>query len=217
MRILLYGGSGWNSTASFAIGLHGQQGRLLAVLFFPLPTWYTAHPPASLQDRPTYRTCAASPAMSIADDPPPPEQPDLQFDRAEFTAGVPEAVVCTACGTPINDRYFEAGGKVVCATCREAVERMFRGGPGLGRAFKALAFGTAAAAAGACLYYGIMKITGLNIGLVAVVVGLMVGRAVKSGSGHRGGRILPAPGRVPDVFGDCRHACSIPDRGDAAV
>ena len=33
-----------------------------------------------------------------------------------------------------------------------------------------------------------MRITGLNIGLVAVVVGLMVGGAVKAASGNRGGR-----------------------------
>ena len=125
--------------------------------------------------------------MSIADDPPPPEHADLQFDRAEFTSDLPEAAHCTACSSPINDRYFEAGGKIVCETCREAIERMFRGGPRIGQAFRALAFGAVAAVAGACLYYGIMKITGLNIGLVAVVVGLMVGRAVKAGSGLRGG------------------------------
>ncbi len=32
-----------------------------------------------------------------------------------------------------------------------------------------------------------MRITGLNIGLVAIVVGLLVGGAVKAGSGNRGG------------------------------
>ena len=65
---------------------------------------------------------------------------------------------------------------------------MFHQGSRLGRGIKAVLFGTIAAALGAILYYAIMRITGLNIGLVAVVVGLMVGGAVKAGSGNRGGR-----------------------------
>ena len=64
----------------------------------------------------------------------------------------------------------------------------FQGGSRLGRAFKALLLGSIAAAVGAVIYYAITQITGLNLALVAVVVGLMVGGAVKAGSGHRGGR-----------------------------
>ena len=64
---------------------------------------------------------------------------------------------------------------------------MFHQGSRLGRGFKAIVFGTIGAALGAILYYAIMRITGLNIGLVAIVVGLLVGGAVKAGSGNRGG------------------------------
>jgi len=45
-----------------------------------------------------------------------------------------------------------------------------------------------AALAGAVLYYVVVRLTGLNIGLIAIVVGLMVGGGVRAGSGHRGGR-----------------------------
>ncbi len=53
---------------------------------------------------------------------------------------------------------------------------------------KAFLFGSIAAAVGAAIYRMILFGTGWNIGLVAVVVGYMVGGAVRTGSGERGGR-----------------------------
>ncbi len=38
------------------------------------------------------------------------------------------------------------------------------------------------------MYYLIVRVTGLNIGLIAIVVGLMVGGGVRRGLGNRGGR-----------------------------
>jgi hypothetical protein len=122
---------------------------------------------------------------------PRPEPADIQFDHAEFTAEAHarahEGSSCAVCKTPIPDLYYEAGGKILCAPCRERIEAMLHGGSGLGRGLKALVLGSVAAAAGAALYYAILRITGWNIGLVSVVVGLMVGSAVRNGSGGRGG------------------------------
>ncbi len=130
--------------------------------------------------------------MAIPNDSPGADQDELQFEQAEFpaeTSAIQEHVTrCSACTAAIPDVYFEAGGKIVCAPCRDKIEAMIHHGSGLGRGFKAIVFGTIAAALGAVLYYAIIRITGLNIGLVAVVVGLMVGGAVKAGSGNRGGR-----------------------------
>ena len=130
--------------------------------------------------------------MATPNDSPGTDQDEIQFEQAEFpaeTSAVQEHVTrCNACAAAIPDVYFEAGGKVVCAPCRDKIEAMFHQGSRLGRGIKAVLFGTIAAALGAILYYAIMRITGLNIGLVAVVVGLMVGGAVKAGSGNRGGR-----------------------------
>lgn len=130
--------------------------------------------------------------MATPNDSPGTDQDEIQFEQAEFpaeTSAVQEHVTrCNACTAAIPDVYFEAGGKVVCAPCRDKIEAMFHQGSRLDRGIKAVLFGTIAAALGAILYYAIMRITGLNIGLVAVVVGLMVGGAVKAGSGNRGGR-----------------------------
>jgi len=55
------------------------------------------------------------------------------------------------------------------------------------RFVKALGLGFAAAALGAAIYFGIAALTGYEFGLVAVVVGVLVGGAVRKGSNGRGG------------------------------
>ncbi len=114
----------------------------------------------------------------------------LQFDQAEYSTLAPRqaGATCTSCHQPIVDAYFETGGKVVCATCRQRIEEAFRGGSRLARGMRALLFGMLAAIAGAIGYYLIIRMTGYNIGLIAIVVGLMVGGGVRAGSGNRGGR-----------------------------
>jgi hypothetical protein len=52
---------------------------------------------------------------------------------------------------------------------------------------RALAFGVLAAGVGATIYFAILALTGYEIGLVAIVVGLIVGKAVHAGSRGRGG------------------------------
>jgi hypothetical protein len=130
--------------------------------------------------------------MSISSDPQPTNPGELQFDQADYTAdslaAQSAATCCAACKAPIVDTYFESGGKILCATCRDRIETAARRGAGITGVLKALVFGTIGAAIGAFLYYAIMRITGLNIGLVAVVVGVLVGGAVRAGSGNRGGK-----------------------------
>jgi hypothetical protein len=130
--------------------------------------------------------------MSISNDPHSTNPSDLQFDQAEYTldspAAQPEATSCAACKRPIEEVYFEAGGKILCASCRDKIQAFGQRGGGVTRVLKALVFGSIGAAVGALLYYAIMRITGYNIGLVAVVVGVLVGGAVRAGSENRGGR-----------------------------
>src|SRR5579859_3001031 len=90
-----------------------------------------------------------------------PDEPGepLQFDQAEFTTPVSDRVNCRVCQQPIADVYYELGGKVVCARCRQGVEAAFRGASPLARVLKALVFGTMAAVAGAVIYYAIIRAT----------------------------------------------------------
>jgi hypothetical protein len=122
---------------------------------------------------------------------PAPVADELQFEEAEYEAGAEPArsdvPVCLVCKQSIRDVYYEAGGQIVCGPCRGRIEEAPQAGSKLGRAFKALVFGSVAAAIGSAIYYAILRLTSINFGLVAVVVGVMVGGGVKAGSGNRGG------------------------------
>lgn len=113
----------------------------------------------------------------------------LQFDTAEptvQTAG--DARACTECKTQIQSVYHMSSGQVICSGCRIRMEGAGRvdEGPAV-RFFRALLFGTGAAVAGTAIYAAILMLTGSNIGLIALLVGFMVGRAVQVGSRERGG------------------------------
>jgi len=115
---------------------------------------------------------------------PPADQPPIQFDKAELAGGVAN---CTSCRAPITGTYYEANGNVVCARCRAQLSFDEAQGSGLGRFVKASFFGTLAAALGSAIYYGVAALTNMEFGLIAILVGVMVGAAVKRGSRGRGG------------------------------
>jgi hypothetical protein len=117
---------------------------------------------------------------------PPPDNQDLQFDKAEFNSGVP-LLPCTACGKALGEYYFEANGKTLCGDCKQKVEARFSGGFKPTHFLRAVAAGFLAALLDYLLYFIIKVTTGYEFGLVAILVGFMVGVAVRWGSGGSGG------------------------------
>jgi hypothetical protein len=120
-----------------------------------------------------------------------PEGEPLQFDTAEPVEGTRAAatsLTCTACSTDITTSYYEVSGAIVCLSCRAKLHEQFTGGSRWTRFGKAAGFGLIAAAVSAALYYGVGAITGYGIGLLVLLIGFLVGRAVNLGSGQRGGR-----------------------------
>ena len=119
-----------------------------------------------------------------------PASTSLQFDSAEpvAVADAPAVVTCTGCSRPVRDVYHEVDGQVVCASCRAGVEGLAKSG-GFGRA---LVLGVGAAAAGWAVYFAILKLFEIEFGLIAILVGFIVGKAVSSGSGGRGGWLYQA-------------------------
>ena len=113
---------------------------------------------------------------------------DLQFQNAELATGSDtSALRCEACKAPIGDRYFHALGHVVCPTCAQRIAAGQQAPPPLSLARAAL-FGVGAAIGGCLLYALVTIVTGWELALVAIVVGFMVGRAVRYGSRGLGGR-----------------------------
>jgi hypothetical protein len=125
--------------------------------------------------------------MDVHEQPEAPEPSELQFDHAEFQTPAAPAVACSLCQKEIPEQYYEINGKAICATCREALNARFADGSGLARFFRAAVSGTIAAALGCGIYYAVAKITGFEFSLIAILVGWMVGSAVRKGSGYRGG------------------------------
>jgi len=118
---------------------------------------------------------------------------DLQFDRAQTGANQPgertgPAVSCDACNRSIETYYYHVNGKSVCKDCRQKLERELAGARGTGALARALIFGIGAAIAGAAIYYAVIAIADLEIGIVAILIGYMVGYSVRKGASGHGGR-----------------------------
>ena len=129
--------------------------------------------------------------MSEATTPPPPGQPaDLQFEKLEPAAAVatPPRPQCAACNQPIDQTYYAVGNKLVCPACRDKIVGATPAGSRAGRLSKAALFGIGAGLLGALIWFAVRKITHYEIGLIAVLLGWMVGKAVRTGSGNLGGR-----------------------------
>ena len=111
---------------------------------------------------------------------------DLQFERAEFAA--PVAQKCTACQQPLLGAYFSANGQVLCAACAENLRQQLGGtGSRVGRFARAVLLGAGAAALGAAIYAAVMIFANSEWALISIGVGFFVGKAVRLGSGQRGG------------------------------
>jgi len=105
---------------------------------------------------------------------------------APFQAGAPTKE-CVTCGSRVAGDYFLSAGQVWCPACRtrrsdepeEAGKAVF---------FKAALCGYAGAVAAAAVWAAVIIATGYELGLVAILVGLIVGAAVKWGAGGARGR-----------------------------
>lgn len=112
---------------------------------------------------------------------------DLQFDRAEFAQPKSGAVTCLVCKQAVHDSYFHINGLVACAACKERIETSGAGRVTMIGFGKSVLFGVGAAIAGAAIWYAVREVTGFEVGLIGIAVGLMVGVAVRKGSRGWGG------------------------------
>lgn len=119
-----------------------------------------------------------------------PSLPDLQFQRAEplpeqeADANAPRCVVCK---NRIGGTYFHAQGQVVCPSCAERIQAGQQR-PATTLLGRAALYGAGAALAGCILYAAVAILLHLQIGIIAIVVGILVGKAIRIGSKGLGGR-----------------------------
>ncbi|MDB5299229.1 MAG: hypothetical protein JWO87_892 [Phycisphaerales bacterium] len=115
---------------------------------------------------------------------------DLQFKTYEpplaATRVQASARACTVCNQPIQDAYYTVGDQLICPRCRDQIAGA-PGGSRAGRVLKATALGLGAGIVGALVWCLVRRVAHVQLGLLAVAVGYLVGRAVLVGSGNRGG------------------------------
>ena len=112
--------------------------------------------------------------------------PVLQFETAEGLA--PGHVTCATCSAKLTADYHQLNGQAVCAACRTRADVEHERDQRLSQVFIALVYGFGACLVGALLYWGFVEVTGIEVGLMAIAVGWLVGKAVMRGSNRRGGR-----------------------------
>ncbi len=107
----------------------------------------------------------------------------MQFDKAEYASAAP-AKTCVSCHSPTVDQYFEVGGRIVCSSCSDGLRLTGTGAKAFARAGL---FGGVAALLGTVVWFAIIKLANMEIGLIAVGVGVLVGMAVRRGGRGLGG------------------------------
>lgn len=116
----------------------------------------------------------------------------LQFDTAKPATTTPDVaasdtVKCAACGCTIAIEYYDVNDQTVCNRCRHQLASLAETPQGFGTFGKAALYGFGAAIAGATLYYAVIALANLEIGIVAIAIGYMVGFAVRTAANNRGG------------------------------
>ena len=123
-----------------------------------------------------------------------PRSSALRIDRDVPTFSVVDAVTpvgtapCAECRGPIVDTYYEADQGVICVACRAGMTALERHGAVEQHFGRALSFGVLAAMAAAAGYVALLAATGRELTLAVLLIGLVVGKAVRIGSRGRGGR-----------------------------
>jgi hypothetical protein len=137
-------------------------------------------------------------------DPSPAPSADLQFDKAEPAVGESGSpAACAACQQPLASVYYQVNGRPACERCKAQLQYDQMSGSGAGNVLRAGAFGLLAALAGGALWYAVRATTGYEVGLIAVLVGVMVGAAVRAGCRRRGGVGYQLLAVVLTYFGIC--------------
>ncbi len=114
--------------------------------------------------------------------------PNADVAAAAADATAAPAIECSACNASIKTYYYHVDGLTVCAKCKQTAERSGAAQRGGGALIKAFLLGGVAAVLGAAIYYGVIAITNFEIGLVAILIGFMVGFGVRMGAAGGGGR-----------------------------
>jgi hypothetical protein len=107
-----------------------------------------------------------------------------QFHTKEVSSG---ADVCKFCGVPISTGYYRVGQAMACPMCAAKIRDEGPQSPH-GAFAKAILLGIGAAIVGCAIYAEFTIVTRIEIAVMSLLVGFIVGKAMMLGSGGYGGR-----------------------------
>jgi len=112
----------------------------------------------------------------------------LQFRRAQpmVTMESPSAQSCAACKQLIIGEHYQVRNQVICPQCAAKISAGQQSQKPVSL-LRPVIYGAGAALAG-CLLYAVVLAMGVQIGIVALAVGWMVGKAIRHASYGTGGR-----------------------------
>src|SRR5882724_5149472 len=127
--------------------------------------------------------------MTNMSDPSPPGGSDaIAFDRAEFSREAQGASLpCAFCQKAALGEYWQIGDRIACTACRNRLGQDLERAHSLRGFLQAAQAGALVAAIGAVAWIVVAKVTGYELGIIAVGIGYAVGKAVRKGSGGLGG------------------------------
>jgi len=115
------------------------------------------------------------------------DQPESGVAGLQFQTAEPATKLCTACNQPVGATFFQAQGADVCGDCAERI-KTGQQAPPAHSLLKAVIYGSGAAFAGFLLYTCVSIFLELEIGIISIAVGIMVGKAIRYASNGLGGR-----------------------------
>jgi hypothetical protein len=108
----------------------------------------------------------------------------LSFHDEQAESG---PVTCSRCEQSLTE-YWTLDGAVLCERCANELQAERTSGEGAAaRVGKAFAFGIGGMLVGAGVWYAVAKLANLEVGLIAILLGWLVGKGVHLGSEKRGG------------------------------
>lgn len=114
----------------------------------------------------------------------------LDFSRAEYDSSLRRGAACGFCNQGIADQYWQIGDRVACENCRAGAARAIEHGQSAPAFWGGLRLGALAAVAGSVCWVIVTKITGYELAIVAIGIGVLVGKSVRKGAGGLGHRRL---------------------------
>lgn len=116
------------------------------------------------------------------------EQDEIAFEKAEFEEQAPKRSSCLLCEREVGETWWEVGGRLSCAPCRDRYDAELKQAYSLRTFGRATWFGGGAALVGSIAWYWFGKITGYELSLIAILIGIVIGIAIKRATGGHGGR-----------------------------